>query len=65
MIPAPSTWRGVSIGVAMRLTWQREWTRWRQVGATHLSVNTMHAGLSTVNEHLDVLANLAQVLRLN
>ena len=52
-------WRGDAADVAARVD------AWRQVGATHLSVNTMHAGLSTVNEHLDVLANLAQVLRLN
>jgi probable F420-dependent oxidoreductase len=29
--------------------------RWRSAGATHLSINTMGAGLATVDDHLDVL----------
>jgi probable F420-dependent oxidoreductase len=38
--------------------------RWRSIGATHLSVNTMGAGLSTVDAHLDALASSADVLGL-
>jgi probable F420-dependent oxidoreductase len=37
---------------------------WREVGATHLSINTMRAGLSTVEDHLSVLARVAEVLHL-
>lgn len=37
--------------------------RWRAAGATHLSLNTMAAGLATPNEHLDALASAAEVLR--
>lgn len=33
---------------------------WAELGATHLAVNTMGAGLRTVDEHLDVLARVAQ-----
>jgi probable F420-dependent oxidoreductase len=33
--------------------------RWQQSGATHLSVNTMRAGLATVDDHLAVLARVA------
>jgi probable F420-dependent oxidoreductase len=36
--------------------------RWRQAGASHLSVNTMHAGCASVDDHLGALTTLAQVL---
>ena len=35
---------------------------WREAGATHLSVNTMHAGLKTVDEHIGALRELAELL---
>ena len=38
--------------------------RWSRAGATHLSVNTMGAGLASVDEHLAALANTAQALGL-
>jgi hypothetical protein len=39
--------------------------RWRDAGATHLSVNTMGAGLAAVDDHLRVLAELATALALS
>jgi probable F420-dependent oxidoreductase len=36
--------------------------RWRAAGATHVSINTMRAGLATVDDHLRVLAEVAQAL---
>lgn len=36
--------------------------RWREAGASHLSLNTMHAGLTTVDEHISALAEMAQLL---
>lgn len=33
--------------------------RWREAGATHVSVNTMGAGLEDVNQHLAALAEVA------
>lgn len=36
--------------------------RWRKIGATHLSVNTMGAGFGSVDAHLDALASAAVVL---
>ena len=36
--------------------------RWRDAGASHLSLNTMHAGLATADEHIAALAEMAQVL---
>ncbi len=38
--------------------------RWRAAGATHLSVNTMNAGLETVDRHLEILADVAETLDL-
>jgi probable F420-dependent oxidoreductase len=34
--------------------------RWRDAGATHMSVNTMRAGLAGVDDHLAVLAEVAK-----
>ena len=39
--------------------------RWRAAGASHLSVNTMGAGLGSVDGHLDALARAAQALGLS
>jgi hypothetical protein len=39
--------------------------RWRDAGATHVSVNTMGAGLAAVDDHLRVLAELATALGLS
>jgi probable F420-dependent oxidoreductase len=36
---------------------------WREAGASHLSVNTMGAGLRTVDDHLAALETVAEVLK--
>ena len=36
--------------------------RWRDVGATHLTVNTMNASLGSIDRHLEVLAEIAAAL---
>ena len=38
--------------------------RWRDAGATHITVNTMGAGLTTVDDHLAALAASAEALGL-
>ena len=50
------TWRGDRDQLA------EEIAAWRAAGATHVTVNTMRAGLRTVDEHLDVLAAVAEDL---
>lgn len=50
------TWRGDRDQLA------EEIAAWRAAGATHVTVNTMRAGLRTVDEHLDVLATVAEDL---
>jgi len=51
-------WRGDLDEVARRID------RWREVGATHVSINTMHSGLPGAGDHLDVLARMARTLQL-
>jgi probable F420-dependent oxidoreductase len=59
-----------TIGIEGRVSWRPAGTaevvehagRWRGAGATHLSVNTMGAGLSTVDDHLTALAEVAGAL---
>lgn len=51
-----------SVG-AEKLAEQAE--RWRAAGATHLSVNTMGAGLGSLDAHLEALASVAKALGLS
>jgi probable F420-dependent oxidoreductase len=39
--------------------------RWRDAGATHVSINTMRAGLATVDDHLAALGEVAEALHLS
>jgi probable F420-dependent oxidoreductase len=48
------SWRGDPAAVADQVR------AWRDAGATHVSVNTMGAGLETVDEHLTALESAAQ-----
>ena len=61
-----------AIGMDGRVSWTgdddaivRDLDAWRAAGATHVSVNTMGAGLPTVDEHLAALARVAKAARLN
>jgi alkanesulfonate monooxygenase SsuD/methylene tetrahydromethanopterin reductase-like flavin-dependent oxidoreductase (luciferase family) len=42
----------------------RDAERWRDAGATHLSVDTMRAGLPGLDAHLDALRRAAEALHL-
>jgi probable F420-dependent oxidoreductase len=55
-----------AIGMEGRVTWSgdddalaRDVAAWAATGASHLSINTMGAGLTSVDEHLAVLARVA------
>ena len=52
-------WRGDGDAVADQLT------QWEKSGATHVSVNTMGAGLKTVDDHLTALARVAELVPLS
>jgi probable F420-dependent oxidoreductase len=62
-----------SLGMEGRVSWgdggietlMRQGDRWRDAGATHLSVNTMGAALGSVDEHLAVLAAVSAALGLD
>jgi hypothetical protein len=49
-------WRGDSDAAAEELA------TWAEVGASHVSVNTMSAGLKTIDDHLAVLSEVAASL---
>jgi probable F420-dependent oxidoreductase len=51
------TWRGDTDPLGDRLG------QWQRAGATHVSVNTMKAGLDTVDDHLRALAEVADVAK--
>jgi probable F420-dependent oxidoreductase len=59
-----------SLGMEGRASWRDDPGKlaehaatWREAGATHLSVNTMGAGLRTVDDHLRVLETAAGILK--
>ena len=61
-----------TLGMEGRLSWRGDVDdtaakveRWRAAGATHVSVNTMGAGLAGVDDHLAAFAALATALRLS
>jgi probable F420-dependent oxidoreductase len=61
-----------SLGMEGRVSWQPEGAgataehveQWREAGASHVTVNTMGAGLKTVDDHLQALGATADALRL-
>jgi probable F420-dependent oxidoreductase len=59
-----------SLGMEGRLSWQQDQDKlaaamrqWQDADATHLSVNTMGAGLKTVEDHLAALAAAAEAAK--
>jgi probable F420-dependent oxidoreductase len=60
-----------ALGMEGRLQWRGDPAalaglagRWREYGVTHISVNTMNAGLRTVDDHLAALESAADTLGL-
>jgi alkanesulfonate monooxygenase SsuD/methylene tetrahydromethanopterin reductase-like flavin-dependent oxidoreductase (luciferase family) len=59
-----------SVGIEARLDVgrvpQEEWIvqteAWRSLGATHISVNTMNAGLGSPQEHVETIARYKEAL---
>jgi probable F420-dependent oxidoreductase len=62
-----------SLGIEGRVSWTGQGmanladhvSRWRDAGASHVSINTMGAGLGSVERHLDVLAEAAAAFGLS
>jgi len=60
-----------TLGMEGRVTWRGDAgelagqaARWQDAGASHVSINTMGAGLATLDDHLAALAEAARALRL-
>jgi len=45
-----------------RETWAEEAERWQKLGATHLSVNTMKAGLKSPDAHINAIRQMKEAL---
>jgi hypothetical protein len=43
------------IGQGSPETWLKEIAQWKNLGATHLTINTMKAGLTTPTAHIDAI----------
>lgn len=43
-------------------SWAKSMTEWEDVGATHISLNTMGAGLTTPEQHIAAIQEFAQLL---
>jgi probable F420-dependent oxidoreductase len=60
-----------ALGMEGRVTWGQggarklaeQAARWGDAGATHLSINTMGAGLASVGDHLEVLESSLEAIR--
>jgi hypothetical protein len=59
-----------SIGMEGRVSWGRDGLdplvervgQWRDVGASHVAINTMGSGFASVDDHLEALASAAAAL---
>ncbi|MGI8854240.1 MAG: LLM class F420-dependent oxidoreductase [Thermomicrobiales bacterium] len=52
----------VSIAGATPDEWARQVEGWRDIGATHLTVNTMKAGLQSPQEHIDAIRRFKEAV---
>jgi probable F420-dependent oxidoreductase len=50
----------ISVGSESSSSIHQQIDAWREAGATHLSINTMRAGFSTVDQHIAALASASQ-----
>jgi probable F420-dependent oxidoreductase len=50
----------INVGSESSSSIDQQIAAWREAGATHLSINTMRAGFSTVDEHIAALASASQ-----
>jgi hypothetical protein len=42
--------------------WRRQTQRWRDLGATHVAINTMGAGFTSMQEHLEAIRRYQEAL---
>ncbi|HEX6769092.1 MAG TPA: LLM class F420-dependent oxidoreductase, partial [Candidatus Binatia bacterium] len=51
----------VAYGQGVAEDWQRELAAWKNLGATHVSFNTMKAGLKSPSAHIEAIRAIAKV----
>jgi alkanesulfonate monooxygenase SsuD/methylene tetrahydromethanopterin reductase-like flavin-dependent oxidoreductase (luciferase family) len=51
-----------SLAIGGPAEWVQRAREWRDIGATHLSVNTMGAGLASPRDHIDAVLKVKQAL---
>ena len=52
----------VSIGSGTQEDWRHQASAWKEVGATHISVNTVGAGFSSVDQHIDAIRRFKEAV---
>jgi probable F420-dependent oxidoreductase len=52
----------VSYGQGSAESWSKELQAWKQMGATHVSFNTMKAGLTSPSAHIEALRRFSKVM---
>jgi len=52
----------INFGAGTPDTWAQEAEAWQKLGATHLSVNTMRAGLRSPDEHIKAIRQFKETL---
>jgi probable F420-dependent oxidoreductase len=52
----------VSIGNRSPDEWAKDATAWNKLGATHIAVNTMRAGLKSVDDHIDAVQRFKEAV---
>jgi hypothetical protein len=52
----------ISIANRSQSEWQQLAESWRQLGATHLAVNTMRAGFSSPEQHIEAIRQFKAVV---
>ncbi len=69
--PEPDRGRGpLSIGIEGRISiasgdadsWSKAAAAWEEIGATHLPVNTMRAGLEGPDQHIDAIRRFKEAV---
>jgi probable F420-dependent oxidoreductase len=53
----------INVGSGSALPVEQQIAAWREAGATHVSINTMGAGFSTVDDHVAALASASRAAR--
>lgn len=54
----------LSLGITPQSEWRNDIDRWKQLGATHLSINTMSFGLKSPRDHIAMIERLYDELGL-